>query len=326
MRNLLGKLSKFNKQVQPYTHRIKELLWELKYLKFKKSADSQPIGVMRVDGRGYHGGMTDRFKGAISWWHYCNKNNLIFKLFYNYPFKLTDYIIPNEYDWRIDEKDIPDSIYNTRIFYARGEKGKRLEKLKAMKNVWYYGNIDIGNTLRYSPYTDDWGKAFKKLFKPSPLLEKHLKKCQEQVKEEYIAVVFRFQNLLGDFNESFYRTIHNQEERRNLIDSALNELENIYRLNGNTPILVTSDSINFLEEANRKDYVYIIEGKLSHMEFINEDAAQTQLKSFLDFYMISRAKKVYSVVIGDMYKSDFPVYAAKVGGIPFERIEISDFK
>lgn len=320
MRNFLRKLSKLNKQIQPYTHVAKELIWELKYLKFKKTPIVQRTGVMRVDGRGYHGGMTDRFKGAISWWHYCNKKGLKFKLLYNYPFNLTDYVIPNEYDWVIEEKDIPDSILTTRIFYARGENGRRLERLKTNKNIWYYGNIDLGSSLGWAPYTEDWGKAFKKLFKPSPLLEKHIDVCRSEIKAPYIAVVFRFQNLLGDFNEPYYRKINDDTEREQLINKALEELDKIHVLNKGYSVLVTSDSVNFLKEARKNDYVYVIEGKLCHMEFTDNDSQHTQLKSFLDFFMISKASKVYSVVIGDMYKSDFPVYAAKVGGIPFERI------
>lgn len=322
MRKLLRKLSNLNKKIQPYTHVAKEIYWELKYLKIKKSQKTKQTGVMRVDGRAYHGGMTDRFKGAISWWHYCESHNLQFKLFYTHPFNLTDYIVPNEYDWTIDEKDIPDSIFDTRIFYARGEKGQRLKKLKTKKNVWYYGNIDVGNTLKYAPYTEDWGTVFNKLFKPSELLQRNLDKYGENIKGKYLAVVFRFQNLLGDFNEPHYRTINKEEERNRLINQSHEILKKIHNLNPEQTILVTSDSMSFLEQAAKKEFVYVIPGKLSHMEFTDKDTDYTQLKSFLDFYMISKASKVYSVVIGDMYPSDFPVYAAKVGGIPFERIVI----
>ena len=323
MRGFLKKLSRFHKSLQPYIHVAKELRWELKYLKFKRVPKPEfPLGVMRVDGRAYHGGLTDRFKGAISWWNYCSKNHLQFKLHYNYPFKLLDYVVPNEYNWEIKEEDIPDSIFNTRIFYARGEKGHRLEKLKTRKNVWYYGNIDLGNNLKYPPYTDDWGKTFRHLFKPSPLLEQHLERCRSEINNDFVAVVFRFQNLLGDFNEPMYRTIKDQEERRSLISKALSELEKIHKRHKDKTLLVTSDSISFLAEADKKDYTYTIKGNLIHMEFTNNDSDHSQLKSFLDFFMISESSKVYSVVIGDMYKSDFPVYAAKVGGVPFERIEL----
>ena len=98
------------------------------------------------------------------------------------------------------------------------------------------------------------------------------------------------------------------------------ELDRIHSLNEGKKVLVTSDSINFLNEVANKEYVYVIKGSITHMEFTDNDVSHTQLKSFMDFYMIAGAEKVYSVVIGDMYMSDFPVYAAKVGGVPFERV------
>lgn len=321
MKRFLQRLSRFHKSLQPYIHVFKEVRWELKYLKLKeRQKPGKRMGVMRVDGRSYHGGMTDRFKGAISWWHYCEKNNLEFKLYYVHPFNLTDYVVPNEYDWTVKEEDIPDNWRDTRIFYARGEKGHRLERLKSEKNIWYYGNIDLGSTLGYAPYTNDWGKVFKKLFKPSPFVNKHLDELKLQIGNDYIAVVFRFQNLLGDFNEP-YRKISDPKERENLIERVLNELDDIHKKEPGKTILVTSDSESFLTIAKKRDYVFVIEGKLVHMEFTEKDSGHTQLKSFLDFFMIANSSKVYSVVIGDMYKSDFPVYAAKVNGIPFERIE-----
>lgn len=274
---------------------------------------------MRVDGRGYHGGLTDRFKGIISWWNYCEKNGLKFRLHYVYPFNITEYVIPNEYDWRIDENEIPDNIKDTRIFYGRGEKGFRLEKLNTNKSIWYYGNLDLGDTLNYPPYNRPWGKIFKKLFKPSELLACHLKKCREEIGEEYIATVYRFQNLLGDFNEYLYKTLRNNSERIRLINRALFELEKIHEENPGIQVLVTSDSISFLEEAARKSFVYVIPGKVEHMDFTDTDTNHTQLKSFLDFFMISEAQKVYSIVIGEMYRSQFPEYAAKINDVPFIR-------
>ncbi len=319
MRKLAKKISKAYKKLLPYTHVFKELNWELKYLKFRSKRSGHRIGVMRVDGRGYHGGLTDRFKGAVSWWNYCEKNGLEFKIHYVYPFDLTEYVVPNEYDWRIDERDIPDNILDTRIFYGRGEKGHRLERLNTNKNIWYYGNLDLGDSLNYPPYNRPWGEVFKMLFKPSKLVEYHLKKCKEEIGGEYVAAVYRFQNLLGDFNEYLYRTISEKAEREKLIQMALEELEKIHDENPEKKVLVTSDSISFLEEASRKNYVYVIPGKVEHMDFTEADTNHIQLKSFLDFFMISYAKKVYSIVIGEMYWSQFPMYAAKINDVPFIR-------
>lgn len=317
---VVARLRRLLKNLQFAVHPIKERIMELKYLDFKPSGGRRGIGIMRVDGRVYHGGLNDRFKGAISFWNYCQKNGLDFRIHYIYPFNLTDYVIPNEHDWRIDQKEIPSSIHDTRIILGRGESGKRLDRLKTTKNIWYYGNIDISKTLRQPPYDTPWSESFHKLFRPSPLLENHLEKCRAEIGGDYIAVVYRFQNLLGDYNEYSYRTIQNEDKATQLINRSLEELEKIHQENPGMRVLVTSDSSRFLGMANRKDYVYIIPGKLEHMDCIATDTDHRQLKSFLDYFMISEARKVYSVVIGDMYKSDFPEYAAKINDVPFIRI------
>lgn len=56
------------------------------------------------------------------------------------------------------------------------------------------------------------------------------------------------------------------------------------------------------------------------MDTTENDQKHVQLKSFLDFFMISESKAVYSVVINEMYKSEFPEYAAKINNIPFKRL------
>ena len=38
--------------------------------------------------------------------------------------------------------------------------------------------------------------------------------------------------------------------------------------------------------------------------------------------MLSGSSKVYSLYTEEMYKSEFPMYAAKVEDIPFERIAL----
>lgn len=302
------------------------MMWSLLYLKFKpkEKRHGERLGVMRIDGRAYHGGMTDRFNGIISFWNYCQANGLTFKLWYVYPFNLTQYLVPNNYDWEIEEKDIPDGILDTYIFYGRGEKGRRLGRFKTRKNVWYYGNIDVSKKLNYLPYNQDWGTVFRTLFKPSPLLQNSLDECKRELGSDYKAVVYRFQQLLGDFKEGHYRTIKNDITRHALIQMCLDELDLIYEANSGTRILVTSDSCMFLTEAAKKKYVYTIPGRVQHMDFSGSDNEHAQLKSFLDFFMIAGAKKVYSVVIGNMYSSQFPEYAAKLNNVPFERIILNE--
>lgn len=312
------------KSIFPHKHAFKDFWLGLRYLKFKPNSGKKRIGLMRVDGRFYHGGLNDRFKGAVSWWNYCQKNGLEFRLLYNHPFDLTEYVVPNEYDWRIDEKDIPDGIFETRIFYGRGERGYRLDRLKTGKNVWYYGNIDLGRYLKKEPYTADWGEIFRKLFRPSELVESHLVRLRKEINGPYVAAVYRFQNLLGDFPEYHYEELSDPEASARLMARALEELAKVHEENPGLRVLVTSDSCKFLAEAAKRDYVFVIPGKVEHMDSSGRDIDHTQLKSFLDYFMIAEARKVYSIVIGRMYRSEFPEYAAKIYNRPFIRRSFDD--
>ena len=65
--------------------------------------------ISMFDGRLYHCGLADRLRGISSVYHFCKTQSRGFKLNFIHPFELTNYLIPNCYDWRIN----PDSIiYN----------------------------------------------------------------------------------------------------------------------------------------------------------------------------------------------------------------------
>ena len=57
-----------------------------------------------------------------------------------------------------------------------------------------------------------------------------------------------------------------------------------------------------------------------HVDNVTDAGSEVCLKSFVCFFMLSRAQKVYSVGTGVMYKTDFPKYAAELNEVPFERI------
>lgn len=302
-------------------HYFKEWLFRFRYLNiFSYDARTTPIGIAMIDGRKWHGGMCDRFKGIISLYNYCLTKNIPFKIYYNYPFNLSEYLLPNEYNWEIDETELPKSIWNVRPFIAIAETGRRLLKLDTKKSIWYYGNRDLGLYIKEFPFNTQWGVTFKKLFKLSPLLEEAFNQTREQIKGDYVAVVYRFQNLLGDFDEYNFKSIQDNTYKQSLIARAIEELENIRKIHPDKTILVTSDSISFLKKVEKFNYTFIIPGKIEHMDTTENDQKHVQLKSFLDFFMISESKAVYSVVINEMYKSEFPEYAAKINNIPFKRL------
>ena len=101
---------------------------------------------------------------------------------------------------------------------------------------------------------------------------------------------------------------------------------NMERYGSGIHMLVTSDSVTFLQKAAKIDGVFIIPGSLVHMDggdnSRRQELAESYMKSFLDFFMIAGAQHVTSIGVRQMYHTLFPEYAAKVNDIPFERIEL----
>ena len=118
------------------SHRVEELYFSLKKLKFGKSHDSQPKIIHIVEkGHFYSGGMADRFKGAVTAFAWSKVNNVAFRMKYVHPFSLSDYLEPASYDWRLKEGEFSEHICDVRVLYARGEPGRRLVSLKAKKYI-----------------------------------------------------------------------------------------------------------------------------------------------------------------------------------------------
>ncbi|MDR0546556.1 MAG: hypothetical protein LBG77_03085, partial [Dysgonamonadaceae bacterium] len=75
-------------------------------------------------------------------------------------------------------------------------------------------------------------------------------------------------------------------------------------------ILVTSESITFLNEAKKFDYVYVIPGKIAHIDFSFGLDKDVYMKTFVDYFLLTHASKIYLVIDGKMYKSGFAYRAS----------------
>lgn len=309
-------------------HYVKEHLLVFKHMHFRRTGKkpAEQLLVMMVDGKHYHGGMCDRFKGIVSSYAYCKQRNIGFRILYTYPFQLTDYLVPASYDWTLKSGEYSDCFRDSMIMYYRSEYGKRLLRLRTRKQIHYYGNTDFLDLLNSTGGTSySWGGLFKELFKPSPALAARLESLKAKIGQQYNATVFRFQNMLGDFPEYKFKAIGDEDEKERLIGKCLSAVkDNMERYGSGIPMLVTSDSVTFLQKAAEIDGVFIIPGSLVHMDggdnSRRQELAESYMKSFLDFFMIAGAQHVICVMAGHMYNTQFPAYAAKVNDVPFERI------
>lgn len=323
-------LWKIRKSIRFYrgqTSRLKKCRIKLETLFYKKEEQNDiqkqnECIIMMIDGRFSHGGLTDRLRGCLSIYSYCKQKNIPFYINFHYPFKLTDYLIPNKYNWYVNPNDISYNIYNSKplVLDCYDAIGERLYDLCTLnlfrlrnknKAIHLYSNIHF-NERQYS-------QLFHELFKPTTQLQEMINFHYQAIGNNYISATFRFQQLLGDFKEGnpdIYPILP-PNERKQLIDKCRNELLTlIKRFPTNQKVLVTSDSITFLNEISHLKQVYVIPGEIVHMNF---ESPNTSIfaKSFLDLFLIKGASKVFLFKTDKMYNSGFPKFAAMIGNKTF---------
>ena len=315
-----------NKRIVELSHAVSEFFFRLKNYSWVRRA---PVPTDRIlvfnvdDSHMYSGGMADRFKGAVSAYAWCKCNGIGFRIRYIHPFDISDYLIPGSYDWRLREGEYSRCFRDARVLYARGERGRRLLKLDESRQIHYYGNMDVLPAINAHYGTDyRWGELYKELFSPGDAIVSQLEELKEKIGAPYVSAVFRFQNLLGDFEEYSFKSESDEERKKVMVSKCMDGIRRIQAAHPGMPVLVTSDSITFMKAASELQGVHIIPGKVVHVGSCSGAAFDTYLKSFVDFYMLSGSRKIYGLHTEEMYKSEFPMYAAKIEDIPFERMAL----
>lgn len=209
-------------------------------------------------------------------------------------------------------KEVAFRFFNGYSFLYCDEKNY-FRQLKSKKPVIHvYSNV----TLR----PESFHVLFNELFVPKASLREALDECLSQVGGKYVSVSFRFINLLGDFKDHWYNCeVLSPEQKEDYVGHGLKAIERLYQAQGGgvRKVLVTSDSELFLERAGALPFVYVIPGRVNHMDVPSREPCPDNptLKCFLDFFMISKAEECYSYKYGRMYGSThFAETAALVGG------------
>lgn len=285
--------------------------------------------IFMCDGKINQGGLTDRLRGLLTIYENASRHNLPFYVNWTSPFQLRRYLCPVEVDWTIDPEEIS---YDKRfsfpvlLFERIAEKYQDkwnqiwLDSVLAFpkKQVHVYSNCN-NSKGRYS-------QLFPRLFRPSDELQSKLDVHLENLGHRYVSFSFRFQQLLGDFKDT-YGTILPESERSAFIAKVLDEVKSVLSTIPETHrVLVASDSTTFLDAVRKiSPRIYTVEGKISHVDLNQDgkDAEDVWMKTFLDMFLVMNADKVYLFRTGEMYNSGFPRFAAEVGGKPFIYHEFS---
>ena len=131
-------------------------------------------------------------------------------------------------------------------------------------------------------------------------------------------MVFRFRQLLGDFKEGGITLPEN--ERIQYIERCIDVVKRIHSQCPHKRILVTSDSVTFLNSVSKQPYVHIIPGDVVHFGFTYDATKDTYMKSFVDYFVLADAEKVILVRDKQMYHSGFALRAAMLNGANYQEM------
>jgi hypothetical protein len=280
----------------------------------------------------YRGGWTDRLSAMLGLYRIAKDNGFDFKINFTKPFNLLDFIIPNKYDWRIDENDVLFSEENISVsMFIRSirdlypetqfckDRSEFEKKLLDLKGKYRQIHCYCG-TLRPQVH-GRWIELFNELFVLTDELKERIDFHRQKMNSQYVSAVFRFQQLLGDdFGEgSQYPTLA-ECEQNNLIEMCINNLKIILDSEKDKIVLVCADSTRFREAIKDIKNIYVVDGPRKHpnLDFIDKEI---QMLSFIDFFLIPFGEKTYCFAPKPLYKSGFPQIASIFGKVPFQYIE-----
>ena len=242
-----------------------------------------------------------------------------FKVIFNHPFKLEEYLSVNKYNWIANQSELSYSLQNVRLIPYNGSgKIPRLSKTIKQYHVYCYIGYDIISSNHVLDAESVWRNLFLELFKPSQALNECLNCCSLD-SSGYVAVHLRFVNALENFEKDQFNSL-TEDKRENLIQRCLKGIRLIIDQNKNKQIVVFSDSKVFLERVKVLP-VIVLDGKVGHISF-TENTHEVAMKTFVDFYAISKACRVIRILAPEMYNTVFSYYAAVLGGIIPEELHV----
>jgi hypothetical protein len=293
-----------------------------KYTSFKQPLQKQIV--VCFDGVFPHGGLVDRLKGIVSFYQIAQELDYDFKLLFDNPFNLSNFLEPHEVDWKINRDQIKWHPIKSKFLYLMNDF--KTNPLQVIKNCnaqtfYVYSNIDYSKSTYFSlnekEHETKWRNSFNELFKKSQFLETKLNAIETTT---YIAFHLRFTTLMGDFEDTTNKVLSLKQKQE--LSSNLLTIINRVKAEKNIKAYVFSDSINFIEYAKKNTDISVVEGVPFHMDNFNGDSnLEGHLKTLIDFFMIANSKKVYFLNIKPMYNSRFSKYAAIVGNTNFQVLE-----
>ncbi|GHT05552.1 hypothetical protein FACS189440_21720 [Bacteroidia bacterium] len=275
-----------------------------------------------IDPDRSHPGLVDRFKAIVGCYYIAQQSGFDFKLIFDHPFKLRTYLQPNVCDWYAEPDSLSYSLQNSKILSYNGFEIPKLNKKYRQYHVYNYIGYDILRSNKLPDFNALWGTLYRELFFP----EKRVIQAIESlgiVENSYIAIHLRFINALGMIEEGHFNLLSSEEDKEALILRCIAGIKKIIADYPDKKVLIFSDSSLFLERIKQSKLpVIILDGEPGHISYVKNNPDDVVMKTFIDFYMMSRASKIIAIRAPEMFSSNFSDYAALVGNKFFEVLNI----
>lgn len=292
---------------------------------FNFNVEKQRI-IICFDGLFSHGGIVDRLKGIISFYEIAKALDYDFYIHFKNPFELKHFLIPNKFNWEIDEKEMIYSFRSSKILFLMDDFTsnplKILKQTKA-KTIYVYSNRDY-LPLLYSSNSENennmiWRNNFNELFKTSYNLNQKLDLLP---KENRIVIHTRFTSLMGDFNDTTSKIL-DIKSRDELIQKLISKIEKIASNFQDKKIYILSDSHFFLQYIQENTRFNLLSGLPQHIDVKKNDFTDKSgiYKTFTDFFFIVDSDEIFLLRLDDMYNSGFSKYASILGDKNFTLVQ-----
>ncbi len=276
-----------------------------------------------IDDKNSRCGITDRLKTAVGLCYVARMHGLDFWFIHQAQFDIRKYLAPNTIPWSAELEDIS-SLPPEKQMFRYVAPYSDLPDFK--KGRQYICREYIGNNIIEKLGVPDWQRVWRELFLdmfvPADIVRNELGSCI--MPERYTAVVVRFINSLGHTENARYNEPFPPGMQERLIAAVLSKVAACEK-ESDVPIVVYSDSPRFLKAAAAAGYRTTDVNGVGNI--MNKDVGEyVILRTFVNMFQMSKAEKVYSILHlegfpdNSLYKTQYPRYAAIIGGRPFIRM------
>lgn len=299
--------------MMPYIKRLKYF----SKCRFRKVVNKNVFYLIFEPGK-KHPGLADRIKAIISCYDWAKMNGYQFKVYFETPFRLCEYLKP-QFDWCCSLDEVEYSVFDTKFVEEHfRENPIELEKDKQYHCYTYDGH-HMPRVFPDSNYR--FSDLFHEMFEPCDEIKKMY--LEYGIKEKsYVSCHFRFVNALEKFENTFFENhLETQEEREQLIHRCKKGLLKVIAENKDKDVYVFSDSKVFLDNIGDIPVKVLPHDDVCHVSEGAKDAST--LKSFFDIFVMSKGSKVYRFCAPELYSiSHYALLAATIGDLSFNDVNV----